>query len=200
MVPIFASGQSWPGFSYTDEEKAAMREQFSRFPNAMTRLYVFAFCIMAPITIALILIPVLVMAWVLTATEHAHGGPLPTLIFFAIFGATMAVGLAVMLPVGYYVSCLLYGRRSQPSPADSEFGRKLFFKYCRQVGRVGVIVGFGCLLLSLWPTTSANQVNVSSPRSLNLWQRSGVALAGMAIQIATLWYYYRKGRELEKNQ
>jgi hypothetical protein len=132
----------------------------------------------------------------------AYGQFPPTTVFFAIFGATMAVALGVILPLGYYLSCMLYGRQSEPSPADSEFGRKLVFKYRRQVARVAVIAGIGCFLLSLWPVAPSNQTaaGIVPSRPVSFWQRSGLPLVAILIQVATLRYYYRKGGELETTQ
>lgn len=144
------------------------------------------------------------MIWVLLALQHAHGGTFPSLLCFPIFGSAMAVGLGVMFPLGYYLSCMVWSIRSNPSATDAQFGRMLFFKYCRQLGRIAVMAGFGCsfvsFLLCLWPanTPSPLPAEAALAQPLPLWQGSGLTLAALGIKIATLRFYYNQGRGLEK--
>jgi hypothetical protein len=114
------------------EEEAGMRDQASRLPNANGRFLLFGF-VNAPITIALFTIPVLMIAWILTTLQRVHGHFPPETVFFAIFGATMAVALGVFLPLSIYFTSALfrnYSWNSDLTAADSEFGQRLFHKFC----------------------------------------------------------------------
>lgn len=176
-----------------------MRDIFQRCPNAIGRLYMF-FGLAVPVIITLLVIPVLLMAWVLTLMEHARGSPVPALIFFAALGSTMTVGLAIMFPLGYYLSCIVWGFRTPFEPADVEFGRRLFFKYCLQLTRVAIIAGAGCLLLALWPTTpsASGSGGFANAAPVGIAGRLPIPLCALSVKIATLRFYYLKGRELEK--
>jgi hypothetical protein len=128
MIPIIEKGGGWPGFRYTAEEEAEMRDQVEGFPKATASFLGFAF-VNAPIGIALFFVPILVMAWVLTSLQRVHGQFPPQTIFFAIFGATMAIALGVMLPLSVYLTCTLFrnsSRHSDLTARDSQIGRRLF--------------------------------------------------------------------------
>jgi hypothetical protein len=102
----------------------------------------------------------------------------------------------------YFTSALFrnYSWNSDLTAADSQFGRRLFHKFCWQTARVAVIAAIGMFLLSLWPeqpsSNAAGQATVQQP--LSFWERSAaplVALGAMSIRITTLWYYYGRNRK-----
>jgi hypothetical protein len=197
MIPIIEKSGGWPGFRYTAEEQAEMRDQVGRFPNASARVFGFAF-VNAPIAIALLLIPITVMLWILTTLEGVHGQFPSATVFFAIFGTTMAIALSVILPLSLYLTCTFFRNSSWNSDLtarDSQFGRRLFRKFCLQTARVAFIASIGLFLLSLWPEHESGgattQTTASKP--FGFWERSLLPLGSSAINLLTLLYYY--GRE-----
>lgn len=202
MVPIIDKSGGCPGFRYTAEEEAEMRDQVGKLPNANGLFLLFAF-VNAPIAIALFMIPILMMTWILTTLQRVHGQFPPETVFFAIFGATMAVALGVFLPLSVYFTSNLFRNRpwnSDLTAADSEFGRRLFHKFCWQTSRVAIIAAFGMFLLSLWPeqpsSNATAQATVQKP--LSFWERSAAplaALGAMSMRMATLWFYYGPDRK-----
>jgi hypothetical protein len=202
MVPIIEKSGGWPGFRYTPEEEAEMREQVGKLSNANGLFLLFAF-VNALIGIALFMIPILMMAWILTTLQRVHGQFPPETVFFAVFGATMAVALGVFLPLSVYFTSALFRNRSWNSDltaADSEFGRRIFHKFCWQTTRVAIIAAFGMFLLSLWPeqplSNATAQATIQKP--LSFWERSAtplVALGAMSMRIMTLRYYYGGNRK-----
>lgn len=197
MIPIIEKSGGWPGFRYTAEEQAEMRDQVERFPNASASFLGFAF-VNAPIAIALFFFPVLVMAWVLTTLRRAHGHFPPDTVFFAIFGANMAIALGVMLPLSVYLTCILFrnsSRHSDLTARDAQFGRRLFRKFCFQTARVALLVSVGLFFLSLWPEkpSEGSTTGATAPRPFGFWERSWLPLMSLSINLFTLLYYY--GRE-----
>ena len=202
MIPIIRKSGGWPGFRYTPEEEAEMRDQVGRLPSADSRFLLFSF-VNAPIAIALFVIPVLVMARILTTLQRVHGQFPPETVFFAILGATMAIALGVFLPLSVYFTSALfrnYSWNSDLTAADSEFGRRLFHKFCWQTARVAVVAAFGMFLLSLWPEQASSNATAKAPvrKPFGFWERSGIpliALGSMSLRIATLRYYYGGNRK-----
>jgi hypothetical protein len=195
MIPIIEKSGGWSGFRYTAEEQAEMRDQVGRFPNASARVLGIAF-VNAPITIALFLIPMTVMDWILTTLERVHGQFPPETVYFAICGTTMAIALSVMLPLSLYLTCTLFRNRSWNSDStarDSQFGLRLFRKFCLQTARVAFIASIGLFLLSLWPEHASGGATAHATKPFSFWERSWLPLASSSINLLMLWYYY--GRE-----
>ena len=197
MIPIIEKSGGWPGFRYTAEEQAEMRDQVGRFPDASARFLGFAF-VNASIAIALFLIPILAMAWILTTLQRVHGQFPPETVFFAIFGATMAIALGVMLPLSLYLTCTLFRNRawnSDLTARDSQFGRRLFRKFCLQTARVAFIASIGLFLLSLWPEHASGgaTTHAAAAKPFGFWECSWLPLTSLSINLLTLLYYY--GRE-----
>jgi hypothetical protein len=169
-----------------------MRDQVARFPDASTRVLVVSF-VNAPIAIALFLIPIPVMVWIESTLQRVHA---PETVFFAIFGAYMAIMLGVMFPLSLYLTCTLFRNRSWNSDLtaqDSQFGRRLFRKFCHQTARVAFFVSIGMFLLSLWPEHASGGATTHATKPFGFWARSWLPLVSSLINLFTLWYYY--GRE-----
>lgn len=202
MVPIIEKSGGWPGFRYTPEEEAEMKEQVRRLPNASGFFLLFAF-VNAPIAIALFIVPILIMAWVLTTLQRVHGQFPPGPVFYSIFGATMAVALGLFFPLSVYFTSALFRNRpwnSDLTAADSQFGRRLFNKFCWQVARVAVIAAIVMFLVSLWPEQPSSNASAQATlhKPLSFWERSAVSLAALGVislHVTTLWYYYGRDRK-----
>lgn len=194
MVPIIEKSGGWPGFRYTAEEQAEMRDQVARVPEANARVLVVTF-VNAPIAIALFLVPLAGMGWILTTLERLHGQFPPQTVFFAIFGATAAIALSVMLPLSFYLTCTLFRNaawNSDLTARDAQFGRALFRKFCFQTARVAFAASFAVFLLSLWPEHAAGgeTTRVTPSKPYGFLERSWLPLMAFVINLMTLVYYF----------
>lgn len=198
MIPIIEKSGAWPGFRYTEKETVEMEKQLDRFSRSMQRYRIFAL-VDAIITIALFVLFCLPMAWHLKTLQRAHVVPPGTLIY-AEFGATTALGLALGVPLGLYLTCGLYryfSWNADLTAADAELGQRLFARFCQQTTRVAALVCIGLLVLAIWPSKPRPipaATSLTPAPKLSLGQRVASPLIAGSISFLTFWYYYGKNR------
>ena len=138
MASIADAGMSWPGFSYTEQEMARMRELSQAVsPAAYARfllLTAVVFIAIAAVVIAGVFIP---LASVLFAVP-ADTKPLPFVLLLAVTALlTLGAGLPVAMRIGSaWSGGAALGERIAGVPGDAELAAKV----ARQILRMTVIM------------------------------------------------------------
>lgn len=146
MDLIHTRGQEWPGFSYSDGEKAEMHRI-----AASTGSGEFLAGIATAVVFMLIVACICVGAsfWHLNAQYGNDPSKTPASEFFFSLGLAMVATLAGGMPAGLVIASAINSRLFHPladSLPDLSFARHLTVKALRQIARMGVLVSIVCLI------------------------------------------------------
>jgi hypothetical protein len=137
MTLAFRSGGYWPGFGYSDDEKAEMA--------ALSQNCSFWQFLVWTLFVALIAMPVIVVAslpGILLMTSKA-GASLPGSVFFLSEGATLVVFFTIGLPVAMLLSSALVGRMYKVADSDlpdRATTARYFHKMWFQLTRIAIVM------------------------------------------------------------
>ena len=132
MTLAFKSGSYWPGFGYTEEEKAEMAflSRNCSFGQFLAWAFIVALIVM-PIVAVVIIPGIYVMS-------SQAGATLPGSVFFLSQGAAIVVCFTVGLPVAMLLASALVGRLNKIPDSDlpdrattARFFHKMWFQLTR---------------------------------------------------------------------
>jgi len=144
---VHAYGYEWPGFGYTDEEKADLETIAETVEGEEFLLFLVINSIIGILGIIL-----LVLAGLLPAMKVLDPNFKSPAVFYIVFGATVIVEFSLVLPISMALSSTIIrtfysrGKRHEFAP---ELIRPLFKKIIWQFLRMGVVAAFIVTSLAL---------------------------------------------------
>jgi Na+/proline symporter len=181
MDLIHSKGQSWPGFSYTDEEKAAMH----RVATATSSFDFFATMALAVVfTLIISALCVGLMFWRLNAKYGSDPSKTPSAELFLYLAVAAMTTLSAGLPLSILAASWITSRLFPPDPKtlpDPDFSQKLFRKATRQIVRMGSIGCIACLIYWLF---------VPRNSKLDLLLQAIIPMLGPATAVLSSLYYF----------
>jgi hypothetical protein len=181
MDMIHSKGSSWPGFSYTDEEKAEMH----RVAEAAGSFeFFFAMAVIVVFTLIAAAACIGVSFWYLNARYGGDPSKTPGAVFFfcGALGilATLAGGVPLAILAGSWITARIFQTGSAAVP-DAEFARRLFVKAMRQFVRMGLIVSIGLMMWWLF---------VPGGSKIDLFLHAVMPVLSPVVAILTAMYYF----------
>jgi hypothetical protein len=190
MDMVHSKGQSWPGFSYSDEEKAEMHKIAASVPTWEFFCTTF---IVAVIAIAISAGCVGLMFWrlyVQSGHDFSHVSGAQFLFYLILAGVTaISIGMPASILAASWISSRIFRPDPQSLP-NIDFSRRLFSKASRQIARMGVIVCAACLIYGFF---------IPSDSKLDLILRTVIPTLAPAVSALSALYYY-SGRVTPKSQ
>ncbi|MGA3017601.1 MAG: hypothetical protein ABSF62_10820 [Bryobacteraceae bacterium] len=183
MTLIHNRGQSWPGFGYTDTEKAEMRSISEKFPG---REY-FAWVGIAAVA-AIAFFGVIMFAG-FSCLTYATGGEqnmanTPDSLLYLAFGLMLVTCFTIGFPAAMLLSAALAGwlfRVKDPDLPDGATTARYCYKLWLQISRMSAVMIV--ILLPVW---------IFVPNDSKLWvtARLVVPLLSPVVLVLTAAYYF----------
>jgi hypothetical protein len=181
MDMVHSKGQSWPGFSYSDDEKNAMHNIAA---SVGSWEFIFFTFVTAVIAIAISAGCVGLMFWLLSVHSGGDFSRVSGAQFFftLMLAGVMAIsiGMPVSILAGAWITPFIFLPAPQSIP-DLDFSRRIFFKASRQIARMGFVVCGACIVYAFF---------VPADSKVNLFLRTAVPALAPAVLALTALYYY----------